>query len=71
MAYHIYAHDQGCVDYVDSHSTKRAALAHISNMQDEMRQHPSWFDLVAPWFEISNQPPQRETYDFTSMAGVG
>ena len=52
MAYHVYAHDCGCVDFVDSFDTKAEALAYANRLHDECEQHPSQYNLVAPWFEI-------------------
>ena len=68
MAFHIYAHDQGCIDYVDSHETRRSAQAHVSRLLAEIKQHPSWFDAAAVWFEVSTEPPYRETYQFPDMS---
>lgn len=71
MAFHIYAHDQGCVDFIDSHETKASALAHVSRLKAELNDHPSWFDCACVWFEISAEPPYQETYTFPDMTGHG
>ena len=71
MAFHIYAHDQGCVDFIDSHDTKAGALAHVSRLKAELNDHPSWFDCACVWFEISAEPPYQETYTFPDMTGHG
>lgn len=71
MAWHIYAHDQGTVDWIDSHTTKAGALAHVSRLQTEFNRHPSWFDFANPWFQISTTPPHRDTYEFPDMSGMG
>jgi hypothetical protein len=71
MRYHVYAHDQGTVDFVYSYDTKTEARAAIQRMREEIEAHPSWWDLVCPWFEITTQPPYRETYTFPDMSGMG
>ena len=72
MAFHVYVHDCGCIDYVDSFSTRAQALAYANQLDADCKANPTHWDLVAPWFEISNKILQaRETYDFTSMSGVG
>jgi hypothetical protein len=71
MTYYIYAHDQGTVDFVDSHGTKAAAIAHASRLKAEFDRHPSWFDFASPWFEISTVPPYQPTYTFPDMSGMG
>lgn len=71
MAFHIYAHDQGCVDYIDSHTTKAGAAAHVSRLQAEFDRHPSWFSYACPWFQITTEAPYRETYTFPDMSDHG
>ena len=71
MAFHIYAHDQGCVDFVDSHTTRAGAEAHIKRLLAECDRHPSWFDYASPWFQITTEPPYRETYVFPDMSDHG
>lgn len=71
MAWHIYAHDQGAVDFVDSHTTQAGARAHVARLQAEFDRHPSWFDYAAPWFEISADAPHRPTYTFPDMSEMG
>ena len=71
MAFHIYAHDQGCIDYVYSCETRRSAQAYVSRLLAEFQEHPTWHALACPWFEISPEPPYRETYEFPDMSGHG
>ena len=72
MAFHVYVHDCGCIDFVDSFSTKAQALAYANQLDADCKANPTHWDLVAPWFEISSQLLHtEEAYDFTSMAGVG
>lgn len=71
MAHFIYAHDQGTVDFIDSHTTRAGAVAHVNRLKAEFNRHPSWFDYACPWFEISKEPPHRETYNFPDMSGMG
>jgi len=71
MAFHVYAHDQGTVDFVYSYDTRAEARAAIQRMQEDIEAHPSCWDLVCPWFEITTQPPYRETYTFPDMSGMG
>lgn len=71
MAFHVYAHDQGCIDFVDSFSTRAEARARIASIEREYADHPSWYAMACPWFEISTEPPYRETYVFPDMSGMG
>ena len=70
MAFHVYAHDQGCVDFVNSYDTRAEAKAAINRIEAEIEDHPSWWDLACPWFEITTQPPYRDTYEFPDMSGM-
>jgi hypothetical protein len=69
MSFHVYAHDQGTVDFVDSYATRAEARASIQRIQQEISAHPSHWDCACPWFEISTEPPYRETYTFPDMSG--
>jgi len=71
MPFHVYAHDQGVVDFVDSFSTRAEARARIVSIEREYADHPSWYAMACPWFEISTDPPVRETYQFPDMSGMG
>ena len=72
MAFHVYAHDCGCVDFVDSFDTKAEALAYANRLHDECEQHPTQYNLVAPWFEISSELLHaRDTYTFPDMSEQG
>ena len=72
MAFHVYAHDCGCVDFVDSFDTKAEALAYANRLHDECEQHPSQYNLVAPWFEITTQLlHEPDTYTFPDMSEQG
>ena len=71
MAFYLYAHDQGVVDFVDSFSTRAEARARIASIKREYADHPSWYAMACPWFEISTEPPYRETYVFPDMSGMG
>jgi hypothetical protein len=72
MAFHVYAHDCGCVDFVDSFNTKAEALAYANRLHDECEQHPSQHNLVAPWFEITAQLlHEPDTYTFPDMSEQG
>ena len=69
MPFHVYAHDQGAVDFVDSYVTRAEARASIQRMQQEISAHPSQWNCACPWFEISTEPPYREAYTFPDMSG--
>ena len=71
MAFHVYAHDQGTVDFVDSYSTRAEAQAAIKRNLAEIEAHPSHWDCVCPWFQITTEPPHRDTYSFPDMTGHG
>lgn len=71
MAFHVYAHDQGVVDFVDSFNTRAEARARIASIEREYADHPSWYAMACPWFEISTEPPYRETYEFPDMSHYG
>jgi hypothetical protein len=71
MAFHIYAHDQGCVEYVETWPTRSAAIAHVSQIKADMAAHPNWYEDACTWFEISKQPPYRDTYQFPDMSEMG
>jgi hypothetical protein len=68
MSFHVFAHDQGAVDFVDSYDTKAQAQAAIRRTVEEIKAHPSHWDCVCPWFEITTEPPHRETYMFPDMS---
>ena len=68
MAFHVYAHDQGAVDFVDSYSTRAEAQAAIKRVTAEIKAHPSHWDCACPWFQITTEPPHRETYSFPDMS---
>ena len=70
MAFHVYAHDQNTVDFVYSYDTRAEARAAVERMREDIEAHPSQWDLVSPWFEITTQPPYRETYTFPDMSGM-
>lgn len=71
MAFHVYAHDQGCIDFANSFSTRAEARAWIAAIERDWNDHPSHYAMACPWFEISNEPPHRETYQFPDMSGMG
>jgi lauroyl/myristoyl acyltransferase len=71
MAFNIYAHDQGAVDFVDSYDTRAEARAHIARIESDWRDHPSQYGWACPWFEISPDPPYREPYSFPDLSGHG
>lgn len=71
MAFHVYAHDQGTVDFINSYDTRSEARAAIERMREEIEAHPSWWNLACPWFEISASAPHRETYQFPDTSGMG
>tara|TARA_A100001201_G_scaffold58711_1_gene56402 strand:- start:305 stop:523 length:219 start_codon:yes stop_codon:yes gene_type:complete len=72
MAFHVYAHDCGCIDYVESFSTKAQALAYARHLDADCKAHPTHYDLVAPWFEITSELLHaRETYTFPNMSEQG
>lgn len=68
MAFHVYAHDQGAVDFVDSYATRAEAKAAIRRTVEEIESHPSHWACACPWFEITTEPPYRETYTFPDMS---
>ncbi len=71
MAFYLYAHDQGTVDFVDSFRTKAEARAAADRIQREIEAHPSWYDAACPWFEISAEAPYRPTYEFPDLSHCG
>ena len=71
MAFHVYAHDQGCIDFVNSFRTRAEARACVAAIERDFAAHPSWYAMACPWFEISNDPPPREAYQFPDMSGMG
>ena len=71
MAHFIYAHDQGTVDFVDSYATRAEAQAAVRRISAEIEAHPTHWDCACPWFEITTEPPYRETYTFPDLTGHG
>lgn len=71
MTFHVYAHDQGCTDYVRSFDTRQSALSYVKDLRNEFEEHPSWYALAAPWFEISDEPPYQITYVFEDHSDLG
>jgi hypothetical protein len=69
MPFHVYAHDQGAVDFVDSYATRAEAQAAIRRNLEEIKAHPSHWDCACPWFQITTWPRHRETYEFPDMSG--
>ena len=70
--YAVIAHDQGCVDFVDSFGTRAEAQAYIKRLTAEIEAHPSQWDCVAPWFEIEKgYQPCWPSYEFPDMSGHG
>lgn len=71
MAFHLYAHDQGTVEFVDSYSTRAQAKAAADRIRREIEAHPSWYAAACPWFEISTEAPHRPTYEFPDLSHYG
>jgi hypothetical protein len=71
MPFHIYAHDQGCIEYVNTYPTRSEALAHVHHIKADMAANPGWYDDACTWFEVSKTPPYRDTYQFPDMTGMG
>jgi hypothetical protein len=71
MAFYLYAHDQGTVDFVNSYDSKAEARAAAKRIEQELEAHPSHYAMACPWFEISAEPPYRETYEFPDMSHYG
>ena len=71
MAFHIYAHDQGCCEYVNSYKTRAEAAAHVLSIKQDMAANPSLYEEACCWFEISKQPPYVPTYQFPDMSEMG
>ena len=71
MPFHVYAHDQGAVDFINTYATRAEARAWIKRTEREIEEHPSHWSLACPWFEISTEPPHRDTYEFPDMSGHG
>ena len=69
MAFHVYAHDQGAVDFVDSYATRAEAQAAIRRTVEEIKAHPSHWDCACHWFQITTEPPYREPYTFPDISG--
>lgn len=71
MAFHVYVHDQGEVEFVYSFDTRAQARAAIRRYTEETEDHPSHYSYACPWFSISTEPPYQETYAFPDMSGIG
>ena len=67
MAFFIYAHELGQVDYAGRCDTKAEAAAVISRMKAEGL---AWGGSL-PRFEISTEPPHQDTYQFADTSGWG
>lgn len=72
MAFHVYAHDCGCLDFVNSFDTRAEAQAYANQLHADVEANPTQWDLVHPWFEITDQVLHaRETYTFPNMSEMG
>ena len=70
--YAVLAHDQGCVDFVDSFGTRAEAAAYIKRLTAELESHPSWYGITVPWFEIEKgYQPCWPTYEFEDHSDMG
>lgn len=70
--YAVLAHDQGCVDFVNSFGTRAEAQAYIERLTAEIESHPSHYDCAAPWFEIEKgYQPCWPTYVFEDHSEMG
>jgi hypothetical protein len=56
MAYHVYVHDQGAVDFLNTYNTKAKASAAVHRIRRDASDHPTQWDLVCPSFEITTKP---------------
>jgi hypothetical protein len=56
MAYHVYVHDLGAVDFLDTYATKAEASAAVHRIRQDANDHPTRWDLVCPSFEITTAP---------------
>ena len=56
MAYHVYVHDLGAVDFLDTYNTKAEASAAVHRIRRDANNHPTQWDLVCPSFEITTTP---------------
>lgn len=56
MAYHVYVHDLGAVDFLDTYDTKAEASAAVHRIRRDANNHPTQWDLVCPSFEITTTP---------------
>lgn len=51
--WHVYLHDQGCVDWCEAFSTRGEALDWIRRTQDDMARHAAFYrHLADPYFTI-------------------
>ena len=46
MAFHVYVHDCGCIDFVDSCSTKAQALAHANQLDANCKANPTHYPVA-------------------------
>jgi hypothetical protein len=56
MAYHVYVHDLGAVDFLDTYDTKAEASAAVHRIRRDASDHPTQWNLVCPSFEITTKP---------------
>ena len=54
----------------DDRLTPAAAQA-IRRTVEEIKAHPSHWDCACPWFQITTEPPHRDTYSFPDMTDHG
>lgn len=72
MSWSVLCHDQGCVDYLRSFDTKQSAISYAKDLRKECEEHPTWYDLAAPWFEVvkgNHQPDPGIDHEQWAAAG--
>lgn len=52
MLFHVYAHDQGQIEWCECFKSRAEARAWIIQTERSWNEHPSWYDLACPWFHI-------------------